>query len=350
VVDMGQRRIDAGNDIDLKWLRSFVVVAEEASFTRAATRVHVAQPGVSAQVRRLESELGQQLLDRSGRSVRLTEVGTAVLPFARAALNAVANARLAVDELAGLIRGQVTVGMVSGCALPILAELLASFHQVYPGVSIALDEQNSDRLIELLKDGRLDLALIGAAGDATAEVETAVIVAEELVALADPSHPLAVVAAASSAGTSGPATSGGITLKALRGVPLISLPRGTGVRMALDAACAEAGFTPNVIFEASALPMVAQLAAQGLGLAVVPASTANAANAANTANTANAAGTEPAPRILHITSPQLRSRLELAWNSAPPANPAARVLVEHAQRFLRQLTQPALPSPPVPAP
>ena len=342
MVDMGQRRIDAGNDIDLKWLRSFVVVAEEASFTRAATRVHVAQPGVSAQVRRLESELGQQLLDRSGRSVRLTEVGTAVLPFARAALNAVANARLAVDELAGLIRGQVTVGMVSGCALPILAELLASFHQVYPGVSIALTEQNSDRLIELLTDGQLDLALIGAAGDATADVETAVIVEEELVVLVDPSHPLAA-AATSSAGPAGRATSGAITLKALRGVPLISLPRGTGVRMALDAACAEAGFTPNVIFEASALPMVAQLAAQGLGLAVVHASTANAANAANaanTANTANAAGTEPAPRILHITSPQLRSRLELAWNSAPPANPAARVLVEHAQRFLRQLTAP----------
>ena len=72
--DTDQRRIDAGNDIDLKWLRSFVVVAEEASFTRAASRVHVAQPGVSAQVRRLESVLGQQLLDRSGRSVRLTEV------------------------------------------------------------------------------------------------------------------------------------------------------------------------------------------------------------------------------------------------------------------------------------
>jgi DNA-binding transcriptional LysR family regulator len=330
--------------MELHQLEYFVAVAEEASFTRAASRVHVAQPGVSAQVRRLESELGQRLLDRSGRSVRLTEVGTAVLPFARAALDAVANARLAVDELAGLIRGQVTVGMVSGCALPILAELLASFHQVYPGVSIALTEQNSDRLIELLKAGPLDLALIGAAGDATADVETAVIVEEELVVLVDASHPLAAGAAMS---TSGSAASGAVTLKALRDVPLISLPRGTGVRMALDAACAEAGFTPTIIFEASALPMVAQLATQGLGLAVVPASTANAAN---TTNAANAAAAEPGPRILHITSPQLRSRLELAWNSAPPANPAARVLVEHAQRFLRQLTPPAPSSPPGPAP
>src|SRR5438132_221099 len=116
--DAEQRRIDAGNSIDLKWLRSFVVVAEEASFTRAASRVHVAQPGVSAQVRRLESELGQQLLDRSGRSVRLTEVGSAVLPFARAALDAVANARLAVDELAGLMGGRGWTPPAPGRASP----------------------------------------------------------------------------------------------------------------------------------------------------------------------------------------------------------------------------------------
>src|SRR5262249_27081140 len=77
---------------ELHQLEYFVAVAEEASFTRAAARVHVAQPGVSAQVRRLEAELGQQLLDRSSRSVRLTEVGAAVLPFARDALRAVSNA------------------------------------------------------------------------------------------------------------------------------------------------------------------------------------------------------------------------------------------------------------------
>ena len=177
--------------MELHQLEYFVAVAEEASFTRAASRVHVAQPGVSAQVRRLESELGQQLLDRSGRSVRLTEVGSAVLPFARAALDAVANARLAVDELAGLVRGQVTVGMVSGCALPILAELLAGFHDRYPGVAIALVEDNSDRLVERLRDGQLDLALIGWAGQTPADIDTVVLVDEELVAAVAPGHPLA---------------------------------------------------------------------------------------------------------------------------------------------------------------
>jgi len=287
--------------MELHQLEYFVAVAEEASFTRAASRVHVAQPGVSAQVRRLESELGQQLLDRSGRSVRLTEVGSAVLPFARAALDAVANARLAVDDLAGLVRGQVTVGMVSGCALPALAELLAGFHDRHPGVAIALVEDNSDRLVDRLRDGRLDLALIGWAEQTPADIDSVVLVDEELVAVAAPGHPLAGAGA------------GAITIRQLRDLPLVSLPRGTGVRAALDAACAAAGFTPRIVFEASALPMVVELAGRGLGLAVVPASIPNG------------------PGILRLTDPQLRSRLELAWPSAPAANPAARALIEQAR-------------------
>ena len=299
--------------MELRQLEYFVAVAEEASFTRAASRVHVAQPGVSAQVRRLESELGQQLLDRSGRSVRLTEVGSAVLPFARAALDAVANARLAVDDLAGLVRGQVTVGMVSGCALPALAELLAGFHDRHPGVAIALVEDNSDRLVERLRDGRLDLALIGWAEQTPADIDSVVLVDEELVAVVAPGHPLAGTGAGAGAGAGARAGAGAITIRQLRDLPLVSLPRGTGVRAALDAACAAAGFTPRIVFEASALPMVVELAGRGLGLAVVPASIPNG------------------PGILRITDPQLRSRLELAWPSAPSANPAARALIEQAR-------------------
>jgi len=292
--------------MELHQLEYFVAVAEEASFTRAAERVHVAQPGVSAQVKRLESELGQRLLDRSGRSVRLTGAGSAVLPFARAALDAVANARLAVDELAGLVRGQVTVGMVSGCALPVLAELLAGFHKQYPGVAISLTEDNSDRLVEMLGDGRLDLALIGSAGtEGSPGISTAVLIDEELVAVVASGHPLA-----------GKET---VTVKALRDVPLVSLPRCTGVRAALDAACAAAGFEPRIVFEASALPMVVTMAAQGLGLAVVPESAAAMPR------------TDSAPVIVPVTGPRIRSRLELAWPEAPSGNPAARVLTEQAR-------------------
>src|SRR5437763_8919642 len=145
--------------MELRQLRYFVTVADEANFTRAAERLHVAQPGVSAQVRRLERELGHELLDRSGRSVRLTEVGAAVLPYARAALAAVSGARLAVDELTGLVHGHVAVGTVTSHNVD-LPGLLADFHEEHPGVEITLTEDNSDQLVAALRGGRLDAAII----------------------------------------------------------------------------------------------------------------------------------------------------------------------------------------------
>lgn len=102
--------------MDLRQLRYFLTVVEEANFTRAAERLHLAQPGISAQIRRLERELGQQLLERSGRGVRVTEAGAAVLPYARAALEAAEGVRQTAGEFAGLLRGRVRVGVVSGVA------------------------------------------------------------------------------------------------------------------------------------------------------------------------------------------------------------------------------------------
>src|SRR5690349_16090679 len=85
--------------------------------------------------------------------------------------------------------------MVSGCALPVLAELLAGFHDRHPGVAIALVEDNSDRLVERLSDGRLDLALIGWAEQTPADIDSVVLVDEELVAVVAPARPLASAAA-----------------------------------------------------------------------------------------------------------------------------------------------------------
>lgn len=102
--------------MELRQLQYFVAVVEEANFTRAAARLHVAQPRVSAQIRQLERELGQPLLDRSGRSVTVTEVGEAVLAHARAALAAAEGIRQTVDQFSGLLRGRVRIGLLSGAA------------------------------------------------------------------------------------------------------------------------------------------------------------------------------------------------------------------------------------------
>jgi len=292
--------------MELRQLEYFVAVAEEGTFTGVAAKVHVAQPGVSAQIRRLERELGHTLLDRSGRTVRLTSVGAAVLPYARAALDAVAGARLAVDELTGLMRGRVAVGMVTSCASVDLPNLLADFHHSHPAVEITLSEANSDRLIEELQDGRLDLALVGLAATPPAGIATQVVADEPLVAAVSHGDPLAARTT--------------ITRDALQERALISLPRGTGLRSCLDDACAAAGVHPHIAFEASNPDVLAHLAAQGLGVAILPASIANAHLTELHAIT--------------VTHPHLRGRLALAWRSEGTISPAARALTSHARRML----------------
>jgi DNA-binding transcriptional LysR family regulator len=290
--------------MELRQLQYLVAVVEEASFTRAASRVHVAQPGVSAQVRRLERELGQELLDRSGRTVRTTAAGDAVLPYARAALAAVEGARSAVDELAGLVRGRVMVGTVVGCGAVGLPEVLAAFHRAHPGVEIALTEGGSDRLLAGLLDGDLDLGLVGLAGAPPDGVQVQVVVDEPLVLGVGPDDPWWTVDA--------------IPITELRDRTLVSLPVGTGLRGALDAACAAAGFAPRIALESGDLGVVADFAAGGLGAAALAGSVAAA---------------RPDLRAVAI-EPAVRSSLALAWRTDGPASPAGRALAARARQSL----------------
>ncbi|MDE3074549.1 MAG: LysR family transcriptional regulator [Chloroflexota bacterium] len=291
--------------MEMRQLEYFVAVAEEANFTRAAAKVHVAQPGVSAQIRQLERELGEELLDRSSRTVRLTKVGAAVLPYARAVLASADGARQAVDELTGLVRGHVAVGMVTACSAVELFDLLAGFRQRHPALAITLTEGNSDGLIGGLLNGELDLAWIGLGGAPPAGLETQVVADEPLVAAVAHNNELAAKT--------------NIALPELGGYPLISLPRGSGLRQALDEASAAARFQPHIAFEASSPAVVAQLAARGLGVAILPESSVGASSEL---------------KALTISNPTLRARVELAWRAEGPITPAARVLISEARSML----------------
>lgn len=292
--------------MELRQLEYLVTVVEEANFTRAAQRCNVAQPGVSAQIRQLERELGQALLDRSGRAVRPTEAGAAVLPYARAALDAVTGIRLAVDELSGLVRGHLAVGMVASVSVIDLPAVLAGFAQRHPGVEITLTEADSDGLLGALAARRLDAAFVGLPGPVPAGIGAEVVAEAPLVAVVTPADPLSAQKT--------------ITLEALARRPLITLPPGTGLRTVIDRACASAGVQPRVAFEASDPHVLAELAGRGLGVAIV---------------------TEPAARAhggrlhaLAITRPRMRGRLALAWRAAGPTSPAARSFISYARASL----------------
>jgi len=149
--------------MELRQLEYFVAVAEEANFTRAAERVHISQSGVSAQVRQLERELGAELIDRTSRTASLTPAGKAALAPARAALAAAGAVRHAVDEVNQLVRGALVVGMVTACTVTGLFDALATLRRDHPGVALTLVEGDSDRLVEDVRAGALDLALVGSA-------------------------------------------------------------------------------------------------------------------------------------------------------------------------------------------
>jgi DNA-binding transcriptional LysR family regulator len=287
--------------MELRQLEYFIAVAEEANFTRAAERMHVAQPGISAQIRKLERELGQELFDRSGRSIRLTDAGRAVLPYARSALGAVAGARTAVEELTGLLRGRIAVGIVGAGPTVTFANQLTTFHAEHPGVDITLTEADSATLLDRLRAGELDLVVVGLATSPTADVTIEVLAEDPIVAAVSRDHPLA--------------RKSSVPLTGLRDLPLITLPRGNGVRFRIEEVCARAGFAPHVAFEASNIAVLARLTEAGVGVAIVP---------------------EPLVAImstaLHTLTihPEIRAQIALAWRTEGPVNPAANA-------FLRQV-------------
>jgi DNA-binding transcriptional LysR family regulator len=287
--------------MELRQLAYFVAVAEEANFTRAAERVHISQSGVSAQVRQLEHELGATLIDRSGRTATLTAAGSAALEHARAALAAAGALRQAVDDVNGLVRGRLVVGMVTGCTITPLFDALAAFRRDHPGVEITVIEDDSAALVARVRDGDADMALVGTAGAPPPDLEGLTIVSEGLVAAVPPDHPLAGRRR--------------VSLADLGAYDVICMPKGTGIRAVFDQACSARGVEPNVALQASVPDAIADLAVRGLGVGILAESMAAAHEGRLTA--VRLAGTE-SPAVM-----------ALVWQRAQ--SPALRVLLSHAQ-------------------
>ncbi|MET9813437.1 LysR substrate-binding domain-containing protein [Streptomyces sp. NPDC006355] len=290
--------------MELRQLEYFVAVAEERNFTRAAERVHISQSGVSARIRQLERELGAELFDRSTRTATLTAAGRAALDHARAALAAAGAVGQAVGEVTDLIRGRLAVGMVIGCTLTPLFDALSAFHRAHPGVELSLLEDNSDRLVEAVRDGTVDLALVGTAG-APEDLESLTVVSERLVVAVPAGHPLAEQRR--------------VLLADLADHPLVCMPPGTGLRTVFGRACAAQGLRPVIALQASAADAVADLAARGLGVAVLSESMA--------AGHRGPLGRLVARTIDDVTAPAL---LALVWRSSH--GPAVRELLAHSRR------------------
>lgn len=243
--------------MELRQIRYFVEAARLGHFTRAAEAMLVSQPSLSQQIRTLESELGVDLFDRTGRRVRLTGAGEAFLVRARRILEETESAKTETQEFSDLLRGRVTVGALQSVVGSALAQLLVAFEELYPGVELNLrEQQTTDPMLEMLSAGELDLVVAHASGiEMPRGLAACPLFTEDLVLIMSPEHPL-----------SGRKN---ISLGELKAEPFITFSAGSGIRNTLVQACLQEGFAPRIAFESGA---TTTLVSKGLGVSLVPRS------------------------------------------------------------------------------
>jgi LysR family transcriptional regulator, transcription activator of glutamate synthase operon len=245
--------------MELRQLIYFDAVVRHGGFTRAAERLHVAQPAISAQLKRLETELGTELLRRNARTHALTEAGELFLARARRILAELQAARTELEELSTVLRGTVRIGatqVLGGLDLP---SVLAAFRHRYPGVTLSLRTALVAELVRELDAGALDVVVGPSHPDLLAGKTVRRLASESVVLAVPPGHRLA--------------RAGRVRLAEARDESFVCLPAGSGLHAILHAAAAKAGFEPRIDFQTHSPASIRELVGARLGVALVAAST-----------------------------------------------------------------------------
>lgn len=241
--------------MELRTLRAFVEVVRQGGFSQAAKVVFATQPTISKAVRQLEDELGVPLLNRLGHRSELTAAGEIVYRRALTILAERDDLIVELDELRGLKRGSLSLGMPPMGSDTLFAPLFALYRSRYPGVEIRLLEHGSKRLEEILLAGEVELA--GSLLPVPDVFDWQSLRADPLVALLPADHPLASRAA--------------IDLPALAATPFILFEAGFALNTVLLDACRRHGITPAVAARSGQIDFIVQLVAARLGVAFLPA-------------------------------------------------------------------------------
>jgi DNA-binding transcriptional LysR family regulator len=241
----------------LRQLTYFLAVAEEQSITRAANRLHVAQPSLSQQIRSLERELGGELIERLPRSVRLTALGRELEPHARDVVHAAERARRAVELALATEAGELEIATVRSVAVGVLPPSLRRWGDAHPNTTIRLHEfSHRDVLEDRVRSGLADLAIGPRPQRWDGMLQS--LGWEEFVVVLQAGDPAA-------------AAPGPLDLRQLRDRRWVLFEPQHGLNDFVTFACSAAGFTPLPAVQTAQVEAAARLAAAGLGPTIVPA-------------------------------------------------------------------------------
>ena len=295
--------------MELRHLRYFVAVAEELSFSRAADRLHMAQPPLSQQIRQLEEELGVQLFARTKRRVELSEAGRAVLPEARRVLvQAESVAGTARRFVAGEI-GNLKVGFSGAAAYAVMPAILRTFRARFGQVSLILEEHSTEQQIALLASHALDAGLVRLpVASAPAALEFKTIVREPLLLAMPHQHRL------------GRKRTVAVTALAAEPFIVVSRHAAPGLYDQIETVCRRAGFKPLIAQQATEIQTIVGLVSAGMGIAIVPASVR---------------GLQGGRVIYRPLAPSPFTEMALVYNR-DNGSAVLRSFLESAQRFIRR--------------
>lgn len=243
--------------LELRHLTSFIAVAERKSFVHAAEHLHLSQPAVTAQIQRLEEELGVQLLDRNRRSVRLTPAGETFLAGARATLDRANEAILATQRVARGETGRVRIGFPPSVLKEIMPNIMIEFHKQHPGVKLDLFSLHTSLTIAALEEDNIDIGYVRLPVEAKG-LRITPVHHEPLVVCLPRGHRLG--------------TRSQVRMEDLREERFILYERkwAPGFHDHFLELCREAGFQPVVAQQIDEMYLAATLVATGVGIAIIP--------------------------------------------------------------------------------
>jgi LysR family transcriptional regulator, nitrogen assimilation regulatory protein len=310
--------------MDLKQLEYFRHVAELGSFTRAATFLSVVQPALSRQVRQLEVELGQNLFDRNGRGVVLTDAGTRLLEHTRGILMQVGRARQELEDQRNADSGHFVLGLPPSLGRSVTVPLVMAFGRQLPNASLATVEGLSAYMLEWLNVGRVDCALVYNAPESPA-VDLQPLLDDQLFLVG----PLADKSARKARKA--------IRLAELAEYPLIIPSRPHSIRMSVENALTAVARKIRVAHEIECIPAIIDLVRQGHGYGVLPL------NAVKSTPWAAEVSIKP------VLSPTLTTSLAVAVSAHRPKSPLMRKAVEVVRDIVRhEIRSAEIPHEPAP--
>lgn len=245
--------------MDIQELEAFWWIAKTGSFNKAAEKLYLTQPSVTARIQTLEKELGQPLFERKPRGVRLTDAGRVLLPHAERVLLDIRKARRAVSDLGMATGGSLTVGAAMTTSTYTLPEILAKFKLNYPAVEVAMHTGRSQQIQQLVLEDEVPLGFVHSPIVTHLEIEAIPLYAESIVLVVHPGHALA--------------GHHEVTAGRLAAEPFITSDRASGYWSLVEQFWASAGIAPRVTMELDSIEATKRMVMYGLGLALLPQGT-----------------------------------------------------------------------------